>query len=418
MQYEFVLLMKRLVTILYCFVALAVSVSASAALYPVDTVRVASDDSLLVNPVDTLDEWNLDNPLLEDSDTLEATVGVDADSIAPATDDSVAVAAEPLQTVPDAVSSPSDDAPVVKQARQAAPKVHKRSAYSAPAAKHVATEPKPVATEPKPVAPEPMPVVKAPTPVTAEPETVAVEQKAVVAEPEKPVTQKETKSNNSDYTMTIPIWLLCLLAVIIAALVALMVFLVRKVSYLRTRVAELKGEVMYLNNMRMVKRELESQHDVQVAPVVEPEAEPAVENVAEPVVENVAEPVVENVAEPVAEPEAVVVPANNKQVQLLIKNIEKHISEPELGVEQLAMSMDMSRSQLYNLCNELLGQTPAAFILDIRLKRAMQLIETRQYKMNEVSAKVGFTDAKYFAKVFKKKTGMTPSQYMERPHVN
>lgn len=391
--------MKRLVTILYCFVALAVSVSASAALYPVDTVCVASDDSLLVNPVDTLDEWNLDNPLLEDSDTLEATVGVDADSIVPVTDDSVAVAAEPLQTVPDAVSSPSDDAPVVKQARQAAPKVHKRSAYSAPAAKHVSTEP-------KPVAPEPKPVVKAPTPVTAEPETVAVEQKAVVAEPERPVTQKETKSNNSDYTMTIPIWLLCLLAVIIAALVALVVFLVRKVSYLRTRVAELKGEVMYLNNMRMVKRELESQHDVQVAP----EAEPAVENVAEPAVENV--------AEPVAEPEDVVVPANNKQVHLLIKNIEKHISEPELGVEQLAMSMDMSRSQLYNLCNELLGQTPAAFILDIRLKRAMQLIETRQYKMNEVSSKVGFTDAKYFAKVFKKKTGMTPSQYMERPHVN
>lgn len=109
-----------------------------------------------------------------------------------------------------------------------------------------------------------------------------------------------------------------------------------------------------------------------------------------------------------------VTPFDRQLAQQLVECIEAHISETDFGVEQLAKEMGMSRSQLYTQCNETLDRTPAAFIQEIRMKRAMQLLETRQFRINEVAYKVGFTDPKYFAKTFKKRVGMSPRQYQDK----
>lgn len=106
-----------------------------------------------------------------------------------------------------------------------------------------------------------------------------------------------------------------------------------------------------------------------------------------------------------------VTPYDRQLAQKLVENIEREICNADYDVEQLATDMGMSRSQLYAQCKDTLDKTPAAFILEIRMKRAMQLIETRQLRINEVAYKVGFTDPKYFAKVFKKRVGMSPTKY-------
>lgn len=106
-----------------------------------------------------------------------------------------------------------------------------------------------------------------------------------------------------------------------------------------------------------------------------------------------------------------VTPYDKELAQKLVDNIEREMSNPDYDVEQLATDMGMSRSQLYAHCKDTLDKTPAAFILEIRMKRAMQLIETRQLRVSEVAYKVGFTDPKYFAKVFKKRVGVSPTQY-------
>lgn len=106
-----------------------------------------------------------------------------------------------------------------------------------------------------------------------------------------------------------------------------------------------------------------------------------------------------------------VTPYDRQLAKMLVENIEREIDNAAYDVEQLATDMGMSRSQLYTQCKETLQKTPAAFILEIRMKRAMQLIETRQLRINEIAYKVGFTDPKYFAKVFKKRVGMSPKNY-------
>ncbi len=53
------------------------------------------------------------------------------------------------------------------------------------------------------------------------------------------------------------------------------------------------------------------------------------------------------------------------------------------------------------------------FILDIRLKRAAQLLRTRAFSVSEVMYKVGFNSPSYFNKAFKKKYSTNPANFAE-----
>ena len=73
----------------------------------------------------------------------------------------------------------------------------------------------------------------------------------------------------------------------------------------------------------------------------------------------------------------------------------------------------MSRATLYNKVFNLSGKTPVEFIRSVRLKRAVQLLLTKQFTIAETAYEVGFNDAKYFSKVFKEEFLMTPSEYLD-----
>jgi YesN/AraC family two-component response regulator len=47
----------------------------------------------------------------------------------------------------------------------------------------------------------------------------------------------------------------------------------------------------------------------------------------------------------------------------------------------------------------------------VRINHAKELISTTSMKISEIGQAVGFADIYYFSKVFKKATGITPSDY-------
>ena len=59
------------------------------------------------------------------------------------------------------------------------------------------------------------------------------------------------------------------------------------------------------------------------------------------------------------------------------------------------------------------GSTISSYIQDKRLNKACELLKNPAYKQYEVAEMVGYDDAKYFAKAFKKKMGLTPSEYRD-----
>lgn len=100
-------------------------------------------------------------------------------------------------------------------------------------------------------------------------------------------------------------------------------------------------------------------------------------------------------------------------LQDVLKALEKHMDDSEFSVEQLAQELHMSQMQLYRKSKGLLGKTPNALIRSIRLKRAAQLLQTRQFTVAEVTYQVGFQDLKYFRQRFKQQFGVSPSEYAD-----
>jgi signal transduction histidine kinase/DNA-binding response OmpR family regulator len=99
-----------------------------------------------------------------------------------------------------------------------------------------------------------------------------------------------------------------------------------------------------------------------------------------------------------------------KAEQFVIKNI----SNPQYRVENLASDMSYSRRQLSRIIQKMTGLTPVEFIREIRLLKAYQMLEQRQYlTISEVRFEVGFENASYFTKVFTKRFGVKPSEVVE-----
>lgn len=102
---------------------------------------------------------------------------------------------------------------------------------------------------------------------------------------------------------------------------------------------------------------------------------------------------------------------SREEAELLLSTyVQEHISDEQLSVETMAAQLKISRTGLYQLVHDIFEVTPANYILDCRLKYASELLLTGK-KVRDVSSKCGFSDPKYFSKVFKKYYGVLPSNY-------
>jgi AraC-like DNA-binding protein len=72
----------------------------------------------------------------------------------------------------------------------------------------------------------------------------------------------------------------------------------------------------------------------------------------------------------------------------------------------------MSRSTLYTKLLQITGQTPVEYIRAFRLERAAILMEKSNMTIAEIAYQVGFTTPNYFARSFKQKFSMLPSEYI------
>ena len=109
-----------------------------------------------------------------------------------------------------------------------------------------------------------------------------------------------------------------------------------------------------------------------------------------------------------------VIPERERFLQAVVACVEEHIADPDFTVDDLADSLHIGRTIFYKRIKDYLDVTPLALIKDIRIKRAKQLLLLRQYTVAEVAYMTGFSDAKYFGKVFKKETGFSPLEFVEQ----
>ena len=80
-------------------------------------------------------------------------------------------------------------------------------------------------------------------------------------------------------------------------------------------------------------------------------------------------------------------------------------------IDLLCRHISKSESQTIRLFKQMFGVTPYAYVLDQKISFAKKLLSDTSLSIKQIADKLCFTDEYYFSNVFKKKTGLTPSQY-------
>ena len=97
-------------------------------------------------------------------------------------------------------------------------------------------------------------------------------------------------------------------------------------------------------------------------------------------------------------------------VQKVINHINLNLSETHT-LKSLSALCHISPSYLSSLFKQETGTTLIDYINTQRVKRAAQQLTTTDRSISEVAEEMGILDVNYFAKIFKRTFGMTPTRY-------
>jgi YesN/AraC family two-component response regulator len=104
--------------------------------------------------------------------------------------------------------------------------------------------------------------------------------------------------------------------------------------------------------------------------------------------------------------------SNTKRIiDIARSHIIENLSSPDLDLHSVAEIVHLSPNYLSRLFKNTTGELFSDFVTRQRIEIAMGALQKTNRKISQISMESGFSDTKYFFKVFKKYTGLTPNEY-------
>ena len=103
---------------------------------------------------------------------------------------------------------------------------------------------------------------------------------------------------------------------------------------------------------------------------------------------------------------------SNVYMTTAIRYIKAHYVE-DMSVDSVADHIGISRKYLFAIFKNNLGVSPKDYIIDYRIKKAIEFLRDENISVGNVAYSVGYKDPLTFSKMFKLKTGMSPSEYRQ-----
>ena len=98
-------------------------------------------------------------------------------------------------------------------------------------------------------------------------------------------------------------------------------------------------------------------------------------------------------------------------VDKAIKYIEENYHDSELSVDALCQHLNVSATYFSTLFKKETGTNFINYLTNVRMEKALQMLNTTEEKTYNIAEKVGYTEPNYFSYVFKKHYGISPSNY-------
>ncbi len=102
----------------------------------------------------------------------------------------------------------------------------------------------------------------------------------------------------------------------------------------------------------------------------------------------------------------------NGRVTAAVSFAERHF-DTNIGVPDIAAAAGIKEVQCRKLFRQYLNQTPAEFLLQLRLGHAVRMLLNTNDNIKKITLKCGFSDPSYFCYVFRKYLNHTPETYRQ-----
>jgi AraC-like DNA-binding protein len=97
----------------------------------------------------------------------------------------------------------------------------------------------------------------------------------------------------------------------------------------------------------------------------------------------------------------------------LIDTFDETMSDRELRIADFCNRLGVSKSQLYRKTINLTGLSPTDMLMEMRLIKAVELMQKESRNISETAYELGFTNPSYFTKCFKKRFKVLPADFLK-----
>lgn len=104
-------------------------------------------------------------------------------------------------------------------------------------------------------------------------------------------------------------------------------------------------------------------------------------------------------------------------IEQLKNKMVQSFTDPEFALSDLMTEHPYCTDHMRRLFKQSTGQTPLEYLTELRLNYAKKIMRENRvlhYSIAEIAVMSGFYDSGYFSRVFKKQTGISPSEYAKR----
>lgn len=91
--------------------------------------------------------------------------------------------------------------------------------------------------------------------------------------------------------------------------------------------------------------------------------------------------------------------------------IKDNYADPALSIRMIGEALHLDISYVRRVFKKVMGKTMNNYIIDLRMQKSKELLMKNEYKHSEIASMVGYIDAAYFSKSFKKYVGITPKEF-------